>query len=118
MSNKNRVPSLIPLTPLAMLDAYKVGVMAMEMFSSAFSTIALRNNMWLTQPPTSAAMIEENQSMVTEKLQAGMEVGLEMQKNLLNMSSGKFYPWWVTGRRALRPLHRRTTANSRRLSSH
>ena len=106
------------MTPLAMMDAYKVSLMAMEMLSSAFSTIALRNNMWLTQSPTSAKMMEENQSMVTEKLQAGMEVGLEMQKNLLNMSAGKFYPWWVTGRRVLKPLHKRTTANSRRLSNH
>ncbi|MFD2192339.1 hypothetical protein [Pistricoccus aurantiacus] len=116
MSNKNRIPSLVPLTPLAMMDVYNVSMMAMEMLSSATSTITLRNNLWLTQFPTSPEMMQENQLMVTEKMQASMEVGLEMQKNLLDMSAGKFYPWWVTGRRALRPLYYRTTANSRRLS--
>ncbi|MFD2191538.1 hypothetical protein [Pistricoccus aurantiacus] len=116
MNHKNRLPSIIPLTPLAMMDAYKVSLMTMEMLSSAFSTIVLRNNMWLTQAPHSASMLEENQLMVTEKLQASVEVGLEMQKNLINLSAGKFHPWWVTGRRALRPFYHRTTANSRRLS--
>ncbi|CAM4304189.1 hypothetical protein VRRI112168_19810 [Vreelandella rituensis] len=39
-----------------------------------------------------------------------------MQKTLLNMAFGQHVPWWVTSRRAMSPYHRRSSANSRRLS--
>lgn len=116
MSKSTRIPAAIPFTPAAMFDAWKVGVMAFELWSTSLSTIAMRNQLWYTQAPNSARMVKENQRMVSEKLEAGLEVGLEMQKALLGMYAGRYAPWWVTGRRTLMPLHRRTTANSRRLS--
>lgn len=100
-----------------MFDVWKVGVMAFELWSTSLSTVSMRNNLWYTQVPTSAKMMKENQRMMTEKFEAGMEVALEMQKTMLGMLSGQHSPWWVTSRRTMTPLHRRTTANSRRLSN-
>lgn len=104
------------LSPLMLFDAWKVGVMATELWATSLTTIALRNQLWYTQMPTSARMMKENQRMVTEKLEAGMEIALEMHKAMFGLASGRYAPWWVTSRRTLTPLHRRTTANSRRLS--
>ena len=116
MTRNNHITALVPFTPAAMVDVWKVGVMAFELWTTSLSTIAMRNNLWYTQVPTSARMMKENQRMVTEKLDAGMEVATEMNKAMLNMFSGQHAPWWVTSQRALKPFHRRTTANSRRLS--
>jgi hypothetical protein len=109
-------PPLMPYTPAAMMDMWKLGVMAFELWSTSFSTIAMRHNLWQTQPPTSARMLRENQRMVTEKLEASMETGFEIQKAMLQMAFGQAAPWWVTSRRTMTPYHRRSGANSRRLS--
>lgn len=111
-----QTPDAVPFSPAAMFDVWKVGVMAFELWATSLSTIAMRNHLWYTQQPTSARMVKENQQMVTEKLEAAMEVGLEMQKAMLGMYAGQYSPWWVTSHKALLPYHRRTTANSRRLS--
>lgn len=116
MNQANRIPSPIPATPAAMFDVWKVGVMAFELWSTSLSTIAMRSNLWYTQVPTSTKMMKENQKMVTEKLEASMETFMEMQKAMLDMFAGKQSPWWVTSRKTMLPYHRRTTANSRRLS--
>ncbi|MGR4066595.1 hypothetical protein OCT51_01945 [Halomonas sp. LR3S48] len=107
---------LMPYTPAAMLDIWKLSVMAFELWSTSFSTIAMRNGLWQTQSPTSPGMLKENQRMVTEKLEASMETGFEIQKAMLQMAFGQTAPWWVTGRRTMTPYHRRSSANSRRLS--
>ncbi|RDB42583.1 hypothetical protein DU490_12430 [Halomonas sp. DQ26W] len=99
-----------------MMDVWKLGVMACELWSTSLSTIAMRNSLWQTQSPNSARMIKENQRMVSEKLEASLETGFEVQKAILGMAFGQSTPWWVTGRRTLTPYHRRSSANSLRLS--
>ena len=108
--------SLMPTTPVAMFDIWKVGIMAFELWSTSLSTITMRNHLWQTQPFFSPKMMQENQRMVTEKLEASMEAGLVMQKALLNSMSGKQAPWWVTSQRTMKPYHQRSSANSRRLA--
>ncbi|SFI08211.1 hypothetical protein [Modicisalibacter xianhensis] len=116
MSKSSHTHALTAFSPAAFFDIWKVGVMSFELWTTSLATIAMRNQLWYTQAPHSAKMIKENQRMVTEKLEAGMEVGMALQKAMFNMAAGSYAPWWVTGRSALLPLHRRTTANSRRLS--
>lgn len=106
----------VPSTPAAMLDVWKLSVMTFELWTTSFSTIVMRNGLWQTQSPTSARMLKENQRMVTEKLEAGMETGFEIQKAMLHMAFGQTAPWWITSRRTMTPYHRRSSANSRRLS--
>ncbi|MBA2780632.1 hypothetical protein [Billgrantia kenyensis] len=108
--------SLVPLNPAAMMDVWKLGVMAFELWSTSVSTITLRQSLWQTQPPTSARMLRENRRMVTEKFEAGLETGFEIQKAMLQMAFGQSSPWWDTGLRAMTPYHRRSSANSLRLS--
>ncbi len=102
--------------PTAMFDLWKVGMMGMELWSSSLSTIAMRQQLWQTQPFFSPAMMRENQRMVTEKIEASMEAGLVMQKAVLSAMSGRYAPWWITSQKAMQPYHRRSSANSRRLS--
>ncbi len=116
MNSTPRLPPLVPFTPAALFGAWKVGVIAFELWSTSLATIAMRSQLWATQAPTSARMMKENQRMVTEKLDGGLEVGLELQKAWFGMLFGQSSPWWITGHRTLKPLHRRTTANSRRLA--
>lgn len=108
--------SLVPLNPAAMMDVWKLGIMALELWSTSLSTITMRHGLWQTQSPTSARMFRENQRMVTEKLEAGLETGFEIQKAMLQMAFGQSNPWWDTSRRAMAPYHRRSSANSRRLA--
>lgn len=114
--SKNQQFSVFPMNPADMFAVWKVGVTAFELWTTTLSTIGQRQTLWSTQAPTDAKMIKENQRMVTEKLEACMEVGFEMQKAMLGMATGQFSSWWITSQRAMQPLHRRTTANSRRLS--
>jgi hypothetical protein len=116
MSNQRRVISVIPTTPAAVTDVWKLGQMTAEFWSSAFSTIKSRTLLWGKKSPLDPKMIQENQQMVTEKLAASWEVGLEVQKTWLNILLGGQTPWWTTSRRSLKPLHKRTTANAKRLS--
>ncbi|MGM0834433.1 hypothetical protein M0220_07430 [Halomonas qinghailakensis] len=102
--------------PLAMFDIWKAGLMAFELWSSSLTTIAMRQQMWQTQPFFSPSMMRENQRMVSEKMEASAEAGLVMQKTLINAMSGQYAPWWVTSQKAMKPYHRRSSANSRRLS--
>lgn len=102
--------------PTAMFDVWKVGMMGMELWSSSLSTIAMRQQLWQTQPFFSPSMMRENQRMVSEKIEASIEAGLVMQKALFSAMSGQYAPWWITGQKAMKPYHRRSRANSQRLS--
>jgi len=116
MSNQRRILSVVPTTPAAVTEVWKLGQMTSEFWSSAFSTIKSRTFLWEAKSPLDPKMIHENQRMVTEKLAASWEVGLEVQKAWLNILLGGQTPWWTTSRRSLKPLHKRTTANAKRLS--
>lgn len=116
MSRKNRTSSFVPTTPTAMFDVWKFSTMATELWSTALSTINARTSLWETKSPFDPKMMQENQRMVSEKLAASWEVGLEFQKAWMNMLSGGQTPWWTTGQRTMKPLHKRTTANAKRLS--
>jgi hypothetical protein len=115
MKSSTMLP-LMPTTPLAMFDVWKAGLMAFELWSTSLSTITMRNHLWQTQPFFSPKMMKENQKMVTEKLEASIEAGLEMQKALFNSMNGQLAPWWVTSQRTMKPYHQRSSANSRRLA--
>ena len=78
--------SLMPTTPVAMFDVWKVGLMAFELWTTSLSTITMRQHLWQTQPFFSPKMMLENQRMVTEKIEASMEAGLVMQKALFSSS--------------------------------
>lgn len=113
---RTTTPPMLPTSPLAMFDIWKAGVMAFELWSTSLSTITMRNHLWQTQPFFSPKMMQENQKMVTEKLEASMEAGLEMQKALFNSMNGNLAPWWITSQRTMKPYHQRSSANSRRLA--
>lgn len=108
------MPLFIP--PTAMFDVWKASMMGMELWSSSLSTIAMRQQLWQTQPFFSPSMMRENQRMVTEKIEASIEAGLVMQKAIFSAMSGQYAPWWVTSQKAMKPYHRRSSANSRRLA--
>ncbi|WP_447554832.1 hypothetical protein [Vreelandella sp. EE22] len=109
-------PTLFNAPFLPMMGIYKAGVMALELWSTSLSTISMRQQLWQTQPFFSPMMMLENQRMVTEKIEAGMEAGLVMQKAFFNAMDGHYAPWWVTSQNALSPYHSRSRANSRRLA--
>ena len=114
--NRTSTLTFMPTTPVAMFDVWKVGVMAFELWSTSLSTITMRNHLWQTQPFFSPKMMQENQRMVTEKLEASMEAGLVMQKALINSMNGQLAPWWITSKHTMKPYHQRSSANSRRLA--
>lgn len=111
-------PSVSPFSApfLPMMGIYSAGMMALELWSTSLSTIAQRQHLWQTQPFFSPSMMLENQRMVTEKIEASVEASLAMQKAFFGALNGRYAPWWVTSQQALSPYHRRSRANSRRLS--
>ncbi|WP_447927576.1 MULTISPECIES: hypothetical protein [unclassified Vreelandella] len=109
-----QTPFSAPFLPV--LGIYKAGFMAFELWSTSLSTITERQKLWQTQPFFSPSMMLENQRMVTEKIEASLEAGMVMQKTFLNALSGHYAPWWVTSQNTLSPYHRRSRANSRRLT--
>ncbi len=115
MTKSIRNSKIIPTTPSAALDVFRLGTQTFEMWFSAAATINARVGLWMTTSPFDAEMIKENRRMVSEKLEASREIGLEMQKARKNMLTGGQTPWWTTSNRTLKPLHKRTTANSKRL---
>jgi hypothetical protein len=71
---------------------------------------------WLSSvDPTQGAPLREWQRMWSEKASAGFEVAMEMQRAGTDMVLGRFDPVRASDR-MLRPLHRRTVSNSRRLA--
>ncbi|WP_233266451.1 hypothetical protein [Cobetia sp. L2A1] len=111
------IESMVPTTPAAMFDVWKLGTTSVELWSTTLSTIFSRTQLWGTQSPLDPKMIVENQKMVSEKIAASWEMWFVMQKAWSSaMTGGKVAPWWTTGTQFIKPLHKRTTANSRRLS--
>lgn len=116
MSEINRLSAIIPMTPDARSDVRKLGCMLLNAGPAALSTINLRAGMLATHAPSNPKMILENRRMVTEKLAALWDTGLEVQMAWLDMLSGGHTPWWTTSLRILEPLHKRVIDNSKRLS--
>lgn len=116
MSKNTHMFAMSPMQPTAMSDAWNLGNEALEILSAAFSTINSRTHLWQTQSPLDPKMMRENEQMVTEKLSATWEVGMEIQKAWLGILSGDQTSMWAAGRNVLEPIHRHTVANSKRLS--
>ena len=111
-----RLSVIIPMTPDARSDVRKLGVMLLDAGPVALSTINLRVSMLVTHAPLNPKMMLENRRMVTEKLVALRDTGLELQMAWLNMLSGDHTPWWTTSLRIIEPLHKRAIDNAKRLS--
>ncbi len=100
-------------------EAWRLGWMVSEMWMTSTYNVMNRTS-WLSgampgSNPTGQAAVGEWQRMWSEKLAAGMEVGLEMQRAGYDLLLGRFDPW-STGRRMLAPVHRRSASNARRLA--
>ena len=104
------------MTSDARSDVRKLGSILIDAGPAALSTINLRVGMLATHAPLNPKMILENRRMVTEKLAALWDTGLEVQMAWLGILSGDNTPWWTTSLRILEPLHERAIANSKRLS--
>ncbi len=97
-------------------DTWRLGTMWVEMWLSASTTIMWRSWDWMLGWPAPDRRLEsENKRMVEEKVAAAMEVNLAWMKLASSMWSGRWNPW-ISGKRMLLPLHRKTTANARRLT--
>ena len=116
MPSKIGMSSFIPMTSTDRSDIKDLGTASMEILSASFSTISSRTKLMGTQSPLNPKMIRENRRMVTEKLVASFEVGLELQIAWMSSFFGDHTPWWKSSRRILEPLHSRTTRNAKRLS--
>jgi hypothetical protein len=111
------VPAMTAACPPC--EAWRIGWTMNElMLTSAFNIWS--RSAWLGGlapgfDPTGSAALREWQRMWSEKVFAGLELGLEMQRAGMDLAMGRFDPWGTTAR-MLRPYHRRTTGNSRRLA--
>jgi hypothetical protein len=104
-------------TPTAsVLDAWRFGQMVTELWTGAVTTIVRRNLNWAVNwnHPKRRVTAEERR-MVAEKIAAAMEVYTAWLRLAFSMFSGEFNPW-RSGRKLLAPLHRKATANARRLA--
>jgi hypothetical protein len=93
--------------------------MVYEMWFASAYNIASRTS-WLSgsrpgSDPTGTAALHEWQRMWTEKMCAGVEVGMEMQRAGMELMLGRFNPL-TSGQRLVGPLHQRTVSNTKRLS--
>ncbi|WP_050996592.1 hypothetical protein [Marinobacter sp. BSs20148] len=113
----DRLSAIIPMTPDARSDVWKLSCILMYAGPVALSTINLRVGMLVTHAPSNPKVILENRRMVTEKLAALWDTGLEVQMAWLDTLSGGHTPWWTTSLRILEPLLERAIDNSKRLSS-
>lgn len=99
-----------------MTDALRLGLMALELGTAAATTIMLRNWHWVvTWPNSDRNSTAEGNRMVVEKLAAAVEVSAAWQRMFLGSWSGVLNPW-RSGQKILAPLHRKATANARRLA--
>ncbi len=116
MRKNTHMSAMIPMQPTAMSDAWDLGTETLEIWSAAFSTISSRTHLWQTQSPFDPKMMRENEQMVSEKLSATWEVGVEIQKAWMGMLSGDHGSVFSASRSVLKPIHRHTVANSKRLA--
>ncbi len=96
-------------------EAWRLGWMVSELWMTSAYNILSRTQWLAGTDPTQAAAGREWQRMWSEKLAAGLEVAMEAQRAGYDLWFGQFDPW-QSGLRALRPVHRRTTANAQRLA--
>ncbi len=97
-----------------MFDLLKLAQMQQELWWSSLNTIAYRQKGWLTQSPMTLTSVLENQRMVWEKIEAAYEINTQFQKILWQWPESMRDPI-RSHTNLLRPLHKRSTANSRRL---
>jgi len=98
------------------IDAWRLSMMAVELGTAAVTTIMLRNWYWaLNWSNPDRRLNAEGNRMVAEKITAAMEVTAALQRAAFGAWSGTFNPW-RSGRKILIPLHRKATANARRLT--
>jgi hypothetical protein len=98
------------------LDVWRLGMMAVELGTAAATTIMLRNWNWAVKWPNPDRRLNaEGNRMIVEKIAAAMEVTVALQRAAFGVWSGAFNPW-RSGRKVLAPLHRKATANARRLT--
>jgi hypothetical protein len=102
-------------------EAWRLSWMMSELWMTSTYNVASRTS-WLGgampgSSPTGNAAMREWQRMWSEKLMAGMEASLEMQRAGYDLLLGKADPW-SSSKRILAPLHRRSVSNSRRLALH
>lgn len=87
---------------------------------AAMTTIGLRlGRMWMNMGTPSAWTDPELTLMVTEKMKAGAAVNAAMTKAMISAATAGSWDalrMAQTTSRALRPLHKATTANAKRLS--
>lgn len=96
-------------------DIWRLGLMAVELGMAAVTTIMLRNWNWAVKWPYPDRHLKtEGNRMVVEKVAAAMEVTAEWQRVAFSAWSSAFNPW-RSGRKVMSPLHRKATANARRL---
>jgi hypothetical protein len=96
-------------------EAWRLGWMMSELWMTSAYTIMSRTNWLAGADPTRGAPLREWQRMWNEKMSAGLEVAIEVQRAGTDLVLGRFDAV-ESSRRMLRPLHRRTVSNSRRLA--
>jgi len=97
-------------------DAWRLSMMAVELGTAATTTILLRNWNWAVKWPNPDRRLNaEGNRMIVEKIAAAIEITAEWQRAAFSAWSGAFNPW-RSGRKVLAPLHRKATANARRLT--
>jgi len=112
-TNSTLRPTKIPLgNPW---EAWRLGWVASELWMTSAYTMMNRTNWLAGADPGQRAVQQEWQRLWGEKVAAGLEVAMEVQRAGYDLWLGQFNPW-RSGRRVLRPLHRRTVANARRLA--
>jgi hypothetical protein len=97
------------------IDSWRLSMMAVELGAAAVTTIMLRN--WylaVKWPNPDRRLNAEGNRMIVEKIAAAMEATTEWQRTVFGAWSGSFNPW-RSGQKVLNPLHRKATANARRL---
>lgn len=100
-------------------EAWRLGWMFYELWWTSAYNITTRTA-WLSgmvpgADPMGAAALKEWQRMWNEKLWAGVGVGLELQRVGRDLCLGRLSPG-SSGSRVMRPVHKRTVANAKRLS--
>jgi hypothetical protein len=116
MRNISDIAANISAAKNPVVDAWSLGMMAVELGTAATTTILLRNWNWAVKWPNPDRRLNaEGNRMIVEKIAAVMEVTAAWQRAAFGAWSGAFNPW-RSGRKVLAPLHRKATANARRLT--
>ncbi len=116
MKNVPTIAAYVSSGKNSTIDAWRLGMMAVELWAAAVTTIMLRNRDWAANwPNTDQHSSAEGKRMIDEKISAAAEVNSAWLRAAFGIWSGPFDPW-RSGRKILAPLHRKATANARRLT--